>query len=255
MRALFVSDIHIHSPEDANLKQLYRLLDTCIENGVGHLFFVGDIFDFWIADRNFLVSAYKPLTDRIRQLVNEGVRVHYFEGNHDIDLKKFWHDEIGVSVHSGAAFFNIGTTSIRVEHGDQMDPKDRGYLFLRWLLRTPVMKFLGRWLPEMAVRRIGARASHTSRSYTTNVKVKTDEEVRETVRKHARWAYIKKPFDIFVSGHVHVPEDSTQSVGEGSFRCINLGTWLKTAMVLDVQGPNASLRTVDEFLQVKRKAN
>jgi UDP-2,3-diacylglucosamine hydrolase len=112
---------------------------------------------------------------------------------------------------------------------------------------------MGRWLPEVAVRSLGARASRTSRNYTSNVKVKTDDEVRETIRKHARWAYIRKPFDIFVSGHVHVPEDSTQTVGEGSFRCINLGTWLKQPMVLDVQGSNAALRTVDEFLMQKVK--
>jgi UDP-2,3-diacylglucosamine hydrolase len=253
MRALFISDIHIHAPDDPSLRLLYRLLDACPEKGVTHLFFVGDIFDFWIADRKFLINSYQPLIERIRKLVDSGVRVHYFEGNHDLDLKRFWHNSLGVSVHSGAAFFNVGTTLVRVEHGDQMDPKDRGYLFLRWLLRTPVVRTLARYLPEIAVRSIGARASTASRQYTTKVKVKSDEDVRDTIRKHARWAYAHKPFDIFVSGHVHIPEDSTQAVGEGTFRCINLGTWLKQPLVLDVQGPNAALRNVDEFLHLKAK--
>jgi len=226
-----------------------RLLDSCSSQGVGHLFLVGDIFDFWIADRKYLIQNYKTLIEHVQRLVEAGVRVHYFEGNHDLDLRLFWQHKVGVSVHSEAAFFHIGTTSLRVEHGDQMDPKDRGYRFLRWLLRTPLFKLLGRYLPEFMIRKIGTRASATSRSYTTKVKVRTDEDVRETVRRHARWAYTRNPFDIFVSGHVHVPEDSTQSVGEGTFRCINLGTWIKQPMLLDVQGAGAALYRVEEFLE------
>lgn len=255
MRALFVSDIHISSPEDPKLLLLLRLLDSCLTRGVNHVFLVGDIFDFWIADRKFLVESYKPLVEQIQSLVEAGVRVHYFEGNHDLDLRTFWQHKVGVSVHSEAAFFHIGKTAIRVEHGDQMDPKDKGYRFLRWFLRTPVMVTLGRYLPEVLIRAIGTRASARSRDYTSNVKVKTEDEVRETIRKHARWAYTKKPFEVFISGHVHIVEDSIQSVAGGTFRCINLGTWLKAPMVLDLQGSNAALREVEEYLKKPAKVN
>ncbi len=247
-RAVFVSDIHISSPEDPKFKLLLELLEACASKEIGHLFFVGDIFDFWIADRKFLITAYSPLVDRIRNLVEAGVRVHYFEGNHDLDLRRFWQDNLGASVHTEAAYFHIGTTSLRVEHGDQMNLNDRGYRFLRWLLRTRLFVWLGRYLPEFVIRWLGARASTTSRTYTSTVKALSDDQVRETVRRHARWAYSRQAFDVFVSGHVHVTEDSLQSVGEGTFKCINLGTWLKKPMLLEIQDGEASLRPVEELL-------
>ena len=133
---------------------------------------------------------------------------------------------------------------VRVEHGDQMDPDDSGYLFLRWLLRTWPMRRLGRYLPNSSVRMIGERASHASRDYTSNVKVASDDQAIVKIRSHAIRAYREKPFDLIVSGHVHVLENSRQE----NFACVNLGTWLKEPYVLDLEERNPRLRSLQEFL-------
>ena len=238
-RALFVSDIHISSVEDPKYAAFLRFLDSCA--GVDHLFLLGDIFDLWISDRRFFVETYSAAVEAVRRLIQSGVKVHYFEGNHDLDLRRFWQHSVGCDVYSEAAFFELNGVRLRVEHGDQMDPSDQGYLFLRWLLRTPVLVFLERYLPDFAVRWIGRRASRRSRQYTSTVKAASDEEVREKLRAHARRVWNVRPFDVLVAGHVHVVEDSVVN----GFRVVNLGTWLKDGRVMELSGQTVTLRHVN----------
>lgn len=243
-RALFVSDIHIQSPQDPKYGLFLRFLDHLIAHPPGHLFLLGDIFDLWIADRPYFTQRYEAAAEKIRGLRARGTEVHYFEGNHDLDLRLYWQHKIGVDVQDSAAFYQIGALKVRVEHGDQMDPDDRGYLFLRWFLRTPFMRWMGRILPNALVRWIGEKASHASRDYTSRIKTTSDQRSVEVIRKHARTVYAENPFDVFVSGHVHVLEDSIQEAGGARFRCFNLGTWLKEPVVLEITEERMELRPV-----------
>lgn len=247
-RALFVSDIHIRSAEDPKYELFCDFLDACLAKPPAHLFLVGDIFDLWIADRRYFTSRFPEAIAKIETLAGK-CQVHYFEGNHDLDLKLFWQHKLGIDVQDEAAYYQIDGKTLRVEHGDQMDPEDKGYLFLRWLLRTPIMRALGRHLPDALVAWIGRRASHASRDYTSNVKTTSSDRAIEKTRDHAKRAWATKPFDLFVSGHTHVLEDSWQETQGKRFRCFNLGTWLKTPFVLDVEGERVSLRRVDDFLR------
>lgn len=254
-RALFVSDIHISSPDDERAGLFRLFLSKCLEVRPTDLFLVGDIFDLWIADRPYFVHRYVEIIALIRSLVKAGVKVHYFEGNHDLDLRHFWQHELECIVQSEAAYFDLSGLRVRVEHGDQMDPDDTGYLFLRWLLRTKFMVWLGRLLPNSLVAKIGERASNASRKYTTELKTATDEASILKIRAHAGQACAVNPFDLFVSGHVHVAEFSLQTAyivkdgAEKEFRCVNLGTWLKEPLMLDLKDGRPALIPVREFIK------
>jgi UDP-2,3-diacylglucosamine hydrolase len=250
-RSLFVSDIHISSPDDPKLGLFSEFLEKCKVIRPDHLFLVGDIFDLWIADRGYFIENYADIVKKIVQLKLLGTKVHYFEGNHDLDLKLYWQHKMGLDVQDSAAYYKLGSLDVRVEHGDQMDPSDHGYLFLRWLLRTRFMRGLGRALPNAVIRWIGQRASQASRGYTTTTKSASDDAVRAKIHTHASKVFKQKPFHLFVSGHVHVREDSSVEADGNRFRCINLGTWLKEPLVLDIQDDSLSLRPLDEFLYGK----
>lgn len=237
-RSLFVSDIHISDPADPRCRLFLRFLDQVIAQPPQNLFLVGDIFDLWISDRNYFVERYREVVERISRLRSLGVEIHYFEGNHDLDLGRFWRDQLGVHIHRQAAYFEINGKIVRVEHGDQMDPSDRGYLFLRWFLRTPLLKFLSRHLPDVFVRMIGERASRASRSYTTQIKTATDSETRSKILRHAETAFAERPFDLLVSGHVHVAVEEKLD----RYRVINLGTWIKEPLLLDLDAGDTNLR-------------
>ncbi len=252
IRALFVSDIHIQSPTDARAELFRRFVLSCQADPPTHLFLVGDIFDLWVADRDYFVSAYQSLIDELVKLKKLGCEIHYFEGNHDLDLRLYWQHKLGFDVHSEAAFYQLGDYRLRVEHGDQMDPEDRGYLCLRWLLRTPWVRFLGRTLPNRSVAWIGRRASLASRDYTTNFKSASDGKVRDKISAHSLKVYADRPFDFLISGHVHVAMDSEIPLKDGkTFRCVNTGTWLKEALVFVMDDGAGRLIPVTDFIKHK----
>jgi UDP-2,3-diacylglucosamine hydrolase len=248
--ALFVSDIHIASAQDPKFDLFLRFLDHCRETQPKHLFLVGDIFDLWISNRQYFIDTYADIIAKIRNLTSSGTTVHYFEGNHDLDLEVFWQKQLGVRVYSGPKYFMLSGRKVRVEHGDQMDPEDRGYRFLRWLLRTSALKAAGRGLPNALVRRIGERASRASRDYTSNIKVSNDDQAKAKILRHAREVHSVEPFDVLVTGHVHVVEDSEVEFETARVRLLNLGTWLKEPMCFEITGAGGMhLKTITEMLK------
>ena len=240
--AYFVSDIHITSPADARAQLFLDFLGRLSgANGVSHLFLMGDIFDLWVAGHRFFIERYADIIAEIRRLRDDGVEIHYFEGNHDLHLERFWADELGLTVHSGPAVVSLGNLTLRLEHGDQMDPDDRGYRFLRWFLRTPPVRFLICNLPGALIARVGDRASATSRVYTNEMKVISDADAITKIRTHARLAHANEPFDVIVSGHVHVRDDFESETGNGRFRSINLGSWLDAPCYLHIESDTVRL--------------
>lgn len=230
--AYFVSDVHLAKMDEARavsfltfLKRLGRDLN------VTHLFLVGDIFDLWIADHPYFINQYSSVIEEIQRLIHAQVEVHYFEGNHDLYLLHFWQKQLGVQVHRGPTYFHLGDLDIRVEHGDQVDPDDKGYLFLRWLLRTPVMKWIALHLPEKLVVAIGEKASRKSRVYTSVHKTIDKNLVQKKLRVHMEKAYKKAPFQLLISGHTHVASDILENFNGQAVRSINLGTWLDKPQV------------------------
>ena len=224
--AVFVSDIHITSPDSGRGRLFLDFLKSLSGRaGLTHLFMLGDIFDLWVADHRYFVERYAAIIAEIRRLKSEDVKISYFEGNHDLYLKHFWRDELGLTVHEGPTQLTLGNTRVRLEHGDQMDPDDRGYLFLRWFLRTPPIRFLNRHLPGRFVARLGDRASASSRQYTTHRKSIEPSTAVAKLRDHARRVHAEVPFDLIITGHVHVRDDCEIDAASGRFRAVNLGSW------------------------------
>jgi UDP-2,3-diacylglucosamine hydrolase len=239
MRAFFVSDLHLVGGDDERTRTFVRFLESLREAPrPTHLFLVGDVFDFWIADHEFFQDRFRAVVSRLRELIHLGVEVHYFEGNHDLHLSKFWQHDVGANVHADHAYFELGGRKIRVEHGDLINPDDKGYLFLRKLLRHSVVKILAFHLPDSIVRKIGERASHASRHYTSNAKSLPKDRIRGLIRAHAERVVMEEPFDVIISGHVHVTDDYTFKQGPRSIRSVNLGSWFDGAktFVMSEQG-------------------
>ncbi len=241
--AYFVSDIHIVSPDCPRARGFCEFLRSLTGKDASHLVLLGDIFDLWVADHGYFIDRFSEIIDEIRRLLGEGVEILYFEGNHDLHLRYFWADRLGATVYGEATYVEIGDRTVRLEHGDQMDPDDRGYLFLRWFLRTGPVSFLVRNLPGRLIARIGERASESSRHYTSNTKTIDDTEAVRKIRVHAGKAYAERPFDLIISGHVHVRDDWCSP--DESFRSVNLGSWLDRPCCFRLDAESAGFRELD----------
>jgi UDP-2,3-diacylglucosamine hydrolase len=234
-KAVFVSDLHLTGPEDSKTQMFMKLLNRLSGEGVTHLFLVGDIFDLWVGPHDYFANRFADVVRAISKLVRDGIKVHYFEGNHDLHLEKFWAEKVGAIVHADDATFSIAGLTVRVEHGDLINPDDRGYLFLRSFLRSKPMTFLAHNLPEKFVQMIGERASSASRDYTSNAKAKAAEEIRDLIRQHAEAQSHLNDFDLIVTGHVHVSDDFFFDIGGKKIRSVNLGSWFETPRALIVE--------------------
>lgn len=245
--AYFVSDIHITSPESPCASLFVSFLQTLSgETNITHLFLLGDIFDLWVADHRYFVDRYQEIIDEIRRLEKEGVSISYFEGNHDLHLRYYWADQLGLTVHDGPTTVQLGERTVRLEHGDQMDADDKGYLFLRWFLRTGPIRLLIRSLPSSLISRIGDWASAKSRRYTSSAKAINSADAIAKIHAHARRAYAQKPFDLIITGHVHVRDDCRIDSETGTFRSVNLGSWLDAPCYFKLDGTEARFYELTE---------
>ena len=225
-RAYFVSDLHLAGEDDPRTELFNRFLDEVAQDsGTTHLILLGDVFDMWLGAHSYFIERFRDTVERLKTLRQRGVEVHYFEGNHDLHLRPYWADQLGFEVHPGPVHLQIGDVRLRLEHGDEMDPDDRGYIFLRWFLRTPPMRFLILHLPGALVGWIGERASAHSRTYTSSTKTISRETAVQKIRAHAAKMRAEHTFDLIVSGHVHVRDDVRIETASGSARSVNLGSW------------------------------
>lgn len=240
IKAWFLSDIHIREETESNSQKLLLFLHS-LENEkdkATHLFLVGDIFDLWIHNHSYFVEKFPKIVNAIRVIVKKGIEVHYFEGNHDLYLRKFWQQEVGVKVHDGPEFFNLGSKKVRVEHGDLMNPNDKGYLFLKSVLQSSPVQWVAQNLPGPAVSFIGERASRASRHYTSHQKKLNENEVKSFMHRYAEQIVENQFFDILISGHTHVRDEHKFNYDGEQVEVINLGSWFveQKALFLDEKG-------------------
>ncbi len=75
------------------------------KNKMGHLVILGDLFEFFFGFKNFFSSEkssvfadYLPVFRKLQNLFDEGIRIKYFEGNHDFFLHSFFSEQFKMEV-------------------------------------------------------------------------------------------------------------------------------------------------------------
>tara|TARA_B100001248_G_scaffold262290_1_gene257332 strand:- start:10538 stop:11248 length:711 start_codon:yes stop_codon:yes gene_type:complete len=214
----FLSDIHLRDDQEPKAQKLIDFLDS---HPMEKLFLLGDIFDLWVANGKVFHKKYKRIIDSIQKLVDAGVEIHYFEGNHDLYLKRFWQEKLGVKIYDSAAFFNLGNYLVRMEHGDEANPEDVKYLEYKSIIRGKFLASIAYWIPGNLLDYLGTRASQSSRAEEHRY----PWDVSDVLRKHIERVYPEKPFDVLITGHMHRQIDEEIMLSGKAVRNINLGWW------------------------------
>jgi UDP-2,3-diacylglucosamine hydrolase len=211
-----------------------------LDDSATHLFLLGDIFDLWLADHRYFANRFRLIVEAVSVLIQRGVQVHYFEGNHDFHLKEFWQDQVGARVHEGPALMELGPWRVRVEHGDETNPEDKNYRRLRWALRSPPLEFLAFRLPSQLLKLIGENWSEHSRKKKPYV----NETIKQRARKFAVEKATEQDFDFMVSGHIHMKDEFQFSHSGRNVTYFNLGTWLSSPVTLELTEQKASFKEI-----------
>jgi UDP-2,3-diacylglucosamine hydrolase len=137
--ALFVSDVHLGSGREDEDRAREARFGSFLELRAARarrLFVLGDLFDFWFAYGHAIPRRHLPTVRRLGALVERGVELTYFGGNHDWWAGAFLRDELGAIVHDAPARVDVDGRRLALMHGDGEARGDLGYKLLKGLLRS-----------------------------------------------------------------------------------------------------------------------
>lgn len=189
------------------------------------------------------------IIDQIVKFKKAGGEVYYFEGNHDVHIDVFWTKKFDIPVIENMKYFDIDGLTVRMEHGDFINPNDRAFLRYRELIHRPWAEFFGHNLPSHFWKWLGENQSHKSRKKTSRYAVENSEKIVKLVRSHAETAYKEKSFDLIVTGHMHIFDDYQFEVSGQKIRSINLGTWLERPRALKITDKKIEVVNLDDFVE------
>lgn len=221
MKTIFVSDVHIRGLKDPTMKKFLSFLEE-EKKDLTHLIIGGDLLDFWIGIKGVVFQEYIPILNKLLELKEAGVQIDYIEGNHDFSLGSFFTDILKIQIIKNEHIFQIGNYHVYVAHGDQVNPKDYGYLFLRWFLRSFFVQAFIKVLPPAWIWWISQRSSHVSRTYRT-----PDQHTVELFRQFAKKKLIQ--VDVVILGHTHYPDEQRFE----NKMYFNTGDWIKNFTYLE----------------------
>lgn len=205
--ALFISDAHLRMPEDADSKQRETMLIQLLESHRGniqHLFFLGDIFDFWFEYRDVVPRGCFRLFNTLYELHEEGVEIYFFTGNHDMWVQDYFQEQFGCHVFYQLQAFIINGKRCLVGHGDGIGGKQRRYNLIKRIFGYKPNRVLYSMLHPRHAFAIARHFSARSRaSHKPDVFIFRNEE--EFQIQYARQVLQTEPVDYFIFAHRHVP--------------------------------------------------
>ncbi|MBI5970678.1 MAG: UDP-2,3-diacylglucosamine diphosphatase [Deltaproteobacteria bacterium] len=196
MKTAVVADAHLKGLTDPNQASLVKLLDGFIANKLDAIIILGDLFDFWRGFNQVVYHHYEPVLAALLRLKASGVKIIYFEGNHDFNMGGFFTGTLGAEVHKASCEMEIDGKIIFCAHGD---------LIAGGLAHKVWKGFVTGWLCGLLVRLAGpeltwkaaAMLSKKSRDYGGK-KPRVESVLRGCAKR-----MIGKGADAVLLGHSH----------------------------------------------------
>ena len=151
------------------------------------------------ADRTaalYLLGVFSALVD----LMYAGVKVCFFQGNHDVWTYSYF-EELGMVRLEQPAFVTIGGKSFCLGHGDGLGPVPAGYRFLRSVFHCRPLQVMFSMLHPWIAFRLGNGWSRNNRLARHEEYVFRGED--EPLYKFACEVSESRHVDYFVFGHYH----------------------------------------------------
>jgi len=225
-RIYFASDLHLgmYPLEKSRNTELHfvQWLEE-IRPDAKELWLLGDIFDYWFEYKKVVPRGFTRFFGKLATMVDEGMELHFFSGNHDVWLFDYLPREIGAIVHHKNMEKTWNNHRFFLGHGDQLLKTDHGYRLLQGLFRNKILQWLfARIHPNgsIAFAQWWSKKSRMKKgSFLPFLGAENEHQVI-----FAKQRLKKQPvIDYFVFGHRHVPFQIQVSP---SSRVVCLGDWI-----------------------------
>lgn len=222
----FASDFHLGVPVGkSSFEREKRIIDWLnhISQDAFEIYLVGDIFDFWFEYKHAIPKGFVRIQGKIAELVDSGIPVYFFTGNHDMWMFDYFEKELGVKIFREPIHRIYNEKKFLIGHGDGLGPGDRGYKFIKKV-------FAARWSQWMFARLHPNFGIALANYFSRKSRIATGDSDSKFLGEDNEWLvqYCKEqeginPQDYYIFGHRHLP--MTIRINERAVY-INLGEWI-----------------------------
>ena len=234
MKTYFVSDVHLGLQVNDPADRERRFADFLrgLPSDTSAVYLLGDIWDFWYEYKHVVPKGYIRVLAAIQELMDRGVKVYFFQGNHDVWTYSYF-EELGMTRLVQPALVDIEGRKFCLGHGDGLGPVPFGYRFLRGLFHNRVAQFLFSLLHPWIAFGLG-------NGWSKNNRLAHDQEYEfrgadEPLYKFAEEFSSAHHVDYFIFGHYHASVDMALPSGA---RFLVLKDWMHSSPYLCFDGEN-----------------
>lgn len=225
-KIFFASDFHLGAPSyEASLireKKIVRWLDS-IKDEAEEIYLLGDVFDFWFEYKRAIPKGFVRLQGKIAELTDQGIKINWFIGNHDMWIFDYIPKELGVNLIRTEVERTYNGKSFFIGHGDGLGPGDHGYKFIKKVFRNRICQWLfARLHPNFGIG-LANFLSRKSRAATGEQDAVFYGEEKEMLIQFCKQKVADKHYDYLIFGHRHLPIDFQINANT---RYINIGDWI-----------------------------
>ncbi len=106
------------------------------------IFLLGDIFDFWFEYKKVAPQGFVRVLGTLADIVDSGIPVHFFTGNHDIWVFDYLPRETGMIIHRGPYETELSGKKFFIAHGDDLGKRDFKYQMLQSFFHNRIAQWL-----------------------------------------------------------------------------------------------------------------
>jgi len=204
----FASDFHFGTPNQKKSKLretlVIKWLDY-IQKDAEHLFLLGDTFDFWFEYKGKPPAFFTSFLNKIAELRKKGIEIYFFTGNHDMWVKNYLTEQLGIHLFRKQQEFIINNKKFLLGHGDGLGKGELGYKCLKMFLNCKINRWLFSLIPQKTGFSIAYFFSKRSRAMTPKYQEKFLGNDKELLVQYCCQYLINHDINYFIFGHRHLP--------------------------------------------------
>ena len=222
----FASDVHLGAGDASQAHRteaaFCRWLDMVAKDARA-IYLMGDIFDFWFEYRGVVPKGFVRVLGRLAALVERGIEVHLFTGNHDMWTFGYLADELGINVHTKPMEKGILGKRFFLAHGDGLNDNKLSVRIIQSIFHSKALQFLFKMLPPYIGLNFGYTWSKSNRNKHDNEDCGYMGEDKEPLVLFAKKHALKHDVDFYLFGHRHILLDLPIEHS----RVVILGDWFR----------------------------
>lgn len=228
----FVSDVHLglQVADPAAREERFVSFLKGLPQETAALYMLGDIWDFWYEYRDVVPKGYVRVFAALMDLMDRGVDVYFFPGNHDIWTYSYF-ESMGMKKLSQPCRVEISGKVFCLGHGDGLGPTPFGYRVIKTIFNCGFLQALFSMLHPWIAYRIGnVWSKHSRLSHHERYEFKGENE---SLYKFATGYLQSNDVDYFIFGHYHTPADVPL---QGGSRLLLLKDWMSSSPYICFDG-------------------